>query len=104
MEVYLGAKEMQQTDTLKVDEKKLQQPAEGWGIVTLNDPTPARTLYAYAANTTIPENILLPKTMNCTLETIVCLPEGMKATSRTNKEISNACGKVVFSYQPRKKA
>ena len=102
MEVYLGAKEMQQTDTLKVDEKKLQQPAEGWGIVTLNDPTPARTLYAYAANTTIPENILLPKTMNCTLETIVCLPEGMKATSRTNKEISNACGKVVFSYQPTK--
>ena len=102
MEAYLGAKEMQQTDTLRVDEKKLQQPAEGWGIVTLNDPTPARTLYAYAANTTIPENILLPRTMNCTLETIVCLPEGMKVTPRTNKEISNACGKVVFSYQPTK--
>ena len=93
---------MQQTDTLKVDEKKLQQPAEGWGIVTLNDPTPARTLYAYATNTTIPENILLPRTMNCTLETIVCLPEGMKVAPRTNKEISNACGKVVFSYQPTK--
>ena len=30
---------MQQTDTLRVDEKKLQQPAEGWGIVTLNDLT-----------------------------------------------------------------
>lgn len=102
MEAYLEAKEMQQTDTLKVDEKKLQQPAEGWGIVTLNDPTPARTLYAYAANTTIPENILLPRTMNCTLETIVCLPEGMKVTPRTNKEISNACGKVIFSYQPTK--
>ena len=29
MEAYLGAKEMQQTDTLRVDEKKLQQPAEG---------------------------------------------------------------------------
>ena len=27
MEAYLGAKEMQQTDTLRVDEKKLQQPA-----------------------------------------------------------------------------
>ena len=65
-------------------------------------PAPARTLYAYATNTTIPENILLPRTMNCTLETIVCLPEGMKATPRTNKEISNACGKVVFSYQPTK--
>lgn len=70
--------------------------------MTLNDPTPARTLYAYAANTTIPENILLPRTMNCTLETIVCLPEGMKVTPRANKEISNACGKVVFSYQPTK--
>lgn len=102
MEAYLSAKDMQQTDTLKVDETQLQQPAEGWGIVALPDPTPVRTLYTYAPNTTIPESILLPRTMNCTLETFVRLPEGMKVTPRTDKEVSNACGKVSFSYQPTK--
>lgn len=102
MEAYLSAKDMQQTDTLQVDEAQMQQPAEGWGIVTLPDPTPVRTLYAYAAHTTIPESILLPRTMNCTLETFVRLPEGMKVTPRTDKEVSNACGKVTFSYQPTK--
>lgn len=102
MEAYLSAKDMQQTDTLQVDEAQMQQPAEGWGIVALPDPTPIRTLYAYAAHTTIPESILLPRTMNCTLETFVRLPEGMKVTSRTDMEVSNACGKVTFSYQPTK--
>ena len=102
MEAYLNAKDMQQTDTLQVDEAQMQQPAEGWGIVALPDPTPIRTLYAYAAHTTIPESILLPRTMNCTLETFVRLPEGMKVTPRTDMEVSNACGKVTFSYQPTK--
>lgn len=102
MEAYLSAKDMQQTDTLQVDEAQMQQPAEGWGIVALPDPTPIRTLYAYAAHTTIPKSILLPRTMNCTLETFVRLPEGMKVTPRTDMEVSNACGKVTFSYQPTK--
>lgn len=102
MEAYLSAKDMQQTDTLQVDEAQMQQPAEGWGIVALPDSTPIRTLYAYAAHTTIPESILLPRTMNCTLETFVRLPEGMKVTPRTDMEVSNACGKVTFSYQPTK--
>ena len=101
LEDYLGTQKSQ-TDTLKVDETKLQQPAEDWGIVTLPDPTSARMLYAYAANTTIPENILLPNTVDCTLKTVVCLPEGMKMTPRADKELSNACGKVTFSYQPTK--
>lgn len=102
LEAYLRAQKSQQTDTLKVDETKLQQPAEGWGIVTLSDPTQARTLYAYAANTTIPENILLPNTVDYTLETVVCLPEEMKMAPRADKELSNACGKVAFTYQPTK--
>lgn len=102
MEAYLSAKDMQQNDTLQVDKAQMQQPAEGWGIVALPDPTPIRTLYAYAGHTTIPESILLPRTMNCTLETFVRLPEGMKVTPRTDMEVSNACGKVTFSYQPTK--
>lgn len=99
LESYLGAKEVRTTDTLEVKSDKLQELADGWGIVPLSDPTPVRSLYAYAGNTSISEKILLPRTVDCALETIVCLPEGMKWSGHADKEISNACGKVVFSYK-----
>lgn len=99
LESYLGAKEVRTTDTLEVKSDKLQELADGWGIVPLSDPTPVRSLYAYAGNTSISEKILLPRTVDCALETIVHLPEGMKWSGHADKEISNACGKVVFSYK-----
>lgn len=99
LESYLGAKEVKTTDTLEVKSDKLQELADGWGIVPLSDPTPVRSLYAYAGNTSISEKILLPRTVDCALETIVRLPEGMKWSGHADKEISNACGKVVFSYK-----
>ena len=99
LESYLGAKEVRTTDTLEVKSDKLQELADGWGIVPLSDSTPVRSLYAYAGNTSISEKILLPRTVDCALETIVRLPEGMKWSGHADKEISNACGKVVFSYK-----
>lgn len=99
LESYLGAKEARTTDTLEVKSDKLQELADGWGIVPLSDPTPVRSLYAYAGNTSISEKSLLPRTVDCALETIVRLPEGMKWSGHADKEISNACGKVVFSYK-----
>lgn len=99
LESYLGAKEARTTDTLEVKSDKLQELADGWGIVPLSDPTPVRSLYAYAGNTSISEKILLPRTVDCTLETIVRLPEGMKWSGHADKERSNTCGKVVFSYK-----
>lgn len=99
LESYLGAKEARTTDTLEVKSDKLQELADGWGIIPLSDPTPVRSLYAYAGNTSISEKILLPRTVDCALETIVRLPEGMKWSGHADKEISNACGKVVFSYK-----
>lgn len=99
LESYLGAKEVRTTDTLEVKSDKLQELADGWGIVPLSDPTPVRSLYAYAGNTSISEKILLPRTVDCALETIVRLPEGMKWSGHADKAISNACGKVVFSYK-----
>lgn len=99
LESYLGAKEVRTTDTLEVKSDKLQELADGWGIVPLSDPTPVRSLYAYAGNTSISEKILLLRTVDCALETIVRLPEGMKWSGHADKEISNACGKVVFSYK-----
>lgn len=99
LESYLGAKEARTIDTLEVKSDKLQELADGWGIVPLSDPTPVRSLYAYAGNTSISEKILLPRTVDCALETIVRLPDGMKWSGHADKEISNACGKVVFSYK-----
>ena len=99
LESYVGGKEARTTDTLEVKSDKLQELADGWGIVPLSDPTPVRSLYAYAGNTSISEKILLPRTVDCALETIVRLPEGMKWSGHADKEISNACGKVVFSYK-----
>lgn len=99
LESYLGTKEVRTTDTLEVKSDKLQELADGWGIVPLSDPTPVRSLYAYAGNTSISEKILLPRMVDCALETIVRLPEGMKWSGHADKEISNACGKVVFSYK-----
>ena len=99
LESYLGAKEARTIDTLEVKSDKLQELADGWGIVPLSDPTPVHSLYAYAGNTSISEKILLPRTVDCALETIVRLPEGMKWSGHADKEISNACGKVVFSYK-----
>ena len=55
LESYLGAKEARTTDTLEVKSDKLQELADGWGIVPLSDPTPVRSLYAYAGNTSISE-------------------------------------------------
>lgn len=99
LESYLGAKEARTIDTLEVKSNKLQELADGWGIVPLSDPTPVHSLYAYAGNTSISEKILLPRMVDCALETIVRLPEGMKWSGHADKEISNACGKVVFSYK-----
>lgn len=99
LESYQGAKEARTTDTLEVKSDKLQELADGWEIVPLSDPTPVHSLYAYAGNTSISEKILLPRTVDCALETIVRLPEGMKWSGHADKEISNACGKVVFSYK-----
>ncbi|WP_418306850.1 DUF3857 domain-containing protein [Phocaeicola coprophilus] len=99
LESYLGAKEARTIDTLEVKSDKLQELADGWGIVPLSDPTPVHSLYAYAGNTSISEKILLPRMVDCALETIVRLPEGMKCSGHADKEISNACGKVVFSYK-----
>lgn len=99
LESYLGAKEARAIDTLEVKSDKLQELADGWGIVPLSDPTPVHSLYAYAGNTSISEKILLPRMVDCALETIVRLPEGMKWSGHADKEISNACGKVVFSYK-----
>ena len=99
LESYLGAKEARTIDTLEVKSDKLQELADGGGIVPLSDPTPVHSLYAYAGNTSISEKILLPRMVDCALETIVRLPEGMKWSGHADKEISNACGKVVFSYK-----
>lgn len=87
-------------DTLVADKCPAQIPAEGWRVMTL--PTLAETfpLVAYAANTSIRENILLPQTVNISRKTFVRLPQGLSWNGKADKTIVNSCGEVSFLYQP----
>lgn len=87
-------------DTLTADKVHTQIPAEGWRILTVPTPTEVMTLYGYAANTSIHENILLPQTVNMKRETFVRLPQGFNWIDKTDKTLSNSCGEVSFRYQP----
>ena len=77
---------------LEIKADNSQTLPEGWQVVNLKPISVALPLYAYAANTTIRENILLPQTVDVTSETLVKLPE--------DKVVANKCGKVSFTYHP----
>ena len=57
-------------------------------------------LVAYAANTSIRENILLPQTVNISRKTFVRLPQGLSWNGKADKTLVNSCGEVSFLYQP----
>ncbi len=86
-------------DTLTVNKAYTQIPAEGWRIITVPTPAEAMPLYAYATNTSIRENILLPQTVNINHKTFVHLPQGFNWSNKTNKTLSNSCGEMSFHYQ-----
>ena len=76
-----------------------QSLPNGWQVVNLKPISAALPLYAYAANTTIRENILLPQTVDVTCETLVKLPEGTAWSPKADKVLTNKCGKVSFTYR-----
>ena len=87
-----------QQDVLKVKADNSQSLPNGWQIVSLKPISVALPLYAYAANTTIRENILLPQTVTMTSKTQVKLPAGASWIPKADKELTNKCGKVSFTY------
>ena len=89
----LKAPKVQDTQkaALEIKADNSQTLPEGWL---------ALPLYAYAANTTIRENILLPQTVDVTSETLVKLPEGTTWSPKADKVVANKCGKVSFTYHP----
>lgn len=89
-----------QKDRLEVNADNSQTLPDGWKVVTLKPVSTALPLYAYAANTTIRENILLPQTLEVTCETLVKLPEGTAWCPKADKVLTNQCGKVSFTYRP----
>lgn len=87
-----------QQDVLEVKADNSQSLPNGWQIVSLKPISVALPLYAYAANTTIRENILLPQTVTMTSKTQVKLPVGASWIPKADKELTNKCGKVSFTY------
>lgn len=87
-----------QQDVLEVKADNSQSLPDGWQVVSLKPTSVALPLYAYAANTTIRENILLPQTVTMTSKTQVKLPAGTSWSPKADKELTNKCGKVSFTY------
>lgn len=87
-------------DVLEVEAGNSQSLPDGWKVVSLKPVSTALPIYAYAANTSIRENILLPQTIEVTCETLVKLPEGTAWSPKADKELTNQCGKVSFTYRP----
>ena len=85
-------------DVLEVKADNSQSLPDGWQVVSLKPISVALPLYAYAANTTICENILLPQTVTMTSKTQVKLPAGTSWSPKADKELTNKCGKVSFTY------
>lgn len=88
-----------QQDVLEVKADNSQSLPDGWQVVSLKPTSVALPLYAYAVNTTIRENILLPQTVTMTSKTQVKLPAGTSWSPKADKELTNKCGKVSFTYR-----
>lgn len=100
LELPLGNTQDIQKDRLEVNADNSQTLPDGWQVVSLKPVSTALPLYAYAANTGIRENILLPQTLEVTCETLVKLPEGTAWCPKADKVLTNQCGKVSFTYRP----
>lgn len=100
LELPLGNTQDIQKDRLEVNADNSQTLPDGWQVVSLKPVSTALPLYAYAANTGIRENILLPQTLEVTCETLVKLPEGTAWSPKADKMLTNQCGKVSFTYRP----
>ena len=100
LELPLGNAQDIQKDRLEVNTDNSQTLPDGWKVVSLKPVSTALPLYAYAANTGIRENILLPQTLEVTCETLVKLPEGTAWSPKADKVLTNRCGKVSFTYRP----
>ncbi len=100
LELPLGNTQDIQKDRLEVNADNSQTLPDGWQVVSLKPVSTALPLYAYAANTGIRENILLPQTLEVTCETLVKLPEGTAWCPKADKVLTNLCGKVSFTYRP----
>lgn len=87
-----------QQDVLEVKADNSQSLPDGWQVVSLKPTSVALPLYAYAVNTTIRENILLPQTVTMTSKTQVKLPADTSWSPKADKELTNKCGKVSFTY------
>lgn len=72
--------------------------SNGYRVLTLPDVPAVSTLYAYAANTAVTENILLPGEVAVRQETVVKVPQGQRWLSLPGTKLDNAAGSFSVQY------
>lgn len=86
--------------TIEADDKRIRTLEGGIRLVKAEGKDMALILSDnYAKNTEIDAPVLLPMKYDHTFVTTVKLPEGMTWVRKSGREIVNACGKVVFTYE-----
>ena len=86
--------------TIEADDRQIRTLAGGIRLIRAEGKDKASVLSAnYAKNTEISAPVLLPMKYDHTFVTLVKLPEGMTWLKKSDREIVNSCGKVVFTYE-----
>lgn len=86
--------------TFEADDKRIRTLEGGIRLVKAEGKDMALILSDnYAKNTEIDAPVLLPMKYDHTFVTTVKLSEGMTWVRKSDREIVNACGKVVFTYE-----
>ena len=86
--------------TFEADDKRIRTLEGGIRLVKAEGKDMALILSDnYAKNTEIDAPVLLPMKYDHTFVTTVKLPEGMTWIKKSDREMANACGKVVFTYE-----
>lgn len=92
-------KEVLKRDTINAsDSAYTAQAVAGYQVITLKDDAAVSALYAYAGNTKIKENILLPNPVNRRIVTVVKIPQGKQWLTSKDRHIQNAAGEWTVSY------
>ena len=85
--------------TIVPDDKNSKTIAGGYTIVEIPEMYIAGTLFPYAANTSISENILLPHKLHLIMEYKISIPKGKSWIERKDVKVSNEIGEVSFQYE-----
>lgn len=85
-------------DTINAADSTYKVQANGYQIISLENNETVSSLYPYAGNTTITENILLPNPVNIRIVTKINIPQRKRWLKLEGKRISNPAGEFSTTY------